>query len=85
MKLEAVDKRAPHLIRVATVRNVDQHQIKITFDGFPDHFGYWVDDDSPDIHPVGWAQKTGHPLEPPPGKYIFNFIYMKCRVCKVLQ
>ncbi|XP_075220543.1 lethal (3) malignant brain tumor isoform X2 [Lycorma delicatula] len=66
MKLEAVDKRAPHLIRVATVRDIHQHQIKITFDGFPDHFGYWVDDDSPDIHPVGWTQKTGHPLEPPP-------------------
>ncbi|XP_039292374.1 lethal(3)malignant brain tumor-like protein 3 isoform X2 [Nilaparvata lugens] len=66
MRLEAVDRRAPHLLRVASVGAVRAHQIRLTFDGFPDEFGYWVDDDSPDIHPVGWASKTGHPLEPPP-------------------
>ncbi|XP_073983678.1 lethal (3) malignant brain tumor isoform X3 [Rhodnius prolixus] len=66
MKLEVVDKRAPHLLRVATIKDVLPYQIKIAFDGFPEQFGYWVDDDSPDIHPVGWAAKTGHPLEPPP-------------------
>lgn len=66
IKLEVVDKRAPSLLRVATVSEVHQHQIKIQFDGFPEHFGYWVDDDSPDIHPIYWGQKTGHPVEPPP-------------------
>ncbi|KAK9504696.1 hypothetical protein O3M35_010966 [Rhynocoris fuscipes] len=66
MKLEAVDKRAPYLLRVATIKEVLPYQIKIAFDGFPDHFGYWVDDDCPDIHPIGWAARTGHPLEPPP-------------------
>jgi hypothetical protein len=65
-KIEAVDKRAPHLLRVATIKDVLPYQIKIGFDGFPDHFGYWVDDDSPDIHPIGWGSKTGHPVEPPP-------------------
>lgn len=58
MKLEAVDKRAPSLLRVATVSEVHQHQIKIQFDGFPEHFGYWVDDDNPDIHPTYWGQKN---------------------------
>ncbi|KYQ58720.1 Lethal(3)malignant brain tumor-like protein 3 [Trachymyrmex zeteki] len=65
MKLEAVDKRVPQLIRVATVEDVKDHQLKIKFDGWPDSHAYWVDDDSPDIHPVGWCVKTGHPLEPP--------------------
>ncbi|XP_018348159.1 PREDICTED: lethal(3)malignant brain tumor-like protein 3 [Trachymyrmex septentrionalis] len=65
MKLEAVDKRVPQLIRVATVEDVKDHQLKIKFDGWPDNHAYWVDDDSPDIHPVGWCVKTGHPLEPP--------------------
>ncbi|KMQ94309.1 lethal malignant brain tumor-like 3 protein [Lasius niger] len=65
MKLEAVDKRVPQLIRVATVEDVKDHQLKIRFDGWPETHAYWVDDDSPDIHPVGWCSKTGHPLEPP--------------------
>ncbi|XP_017878427.1 lethal(3)malignant brain tumor-like protein 3 isoform X2 [Ceratina calcarata] len=65
MKLEAVDKRVPQLIRVATVEDVKDHMLKIRFDGWPENHGYWVDDDSPDIHPMGWCMKTGHPLEPP--------------------
>ncbi|XP_030754394.1 lethal(3)malignant brain tumor-like protein 4 [Sitophilus oryzae] len=65
MRLECVDKRVPHLIRVATVDDVKEHQIRIHFDGWLDRYSYWVDDDSPDIHPVGWCQKTGHPMEPP--------------------
>lgn len=65
MRLEAVDKRVPHLIRVATVDDVRDHTIRIRFDGWPDQYSYWVDDDSPDIHPAGWCLETKHPLEPP--------------------
>lgn len=65
MRLEAVDKRVPHLIRVATVDDVHDHTIRIRFDGWPDEYSYWVDDDSPDIHPAGWCLETKHPLEPP--------------------
>ncbi|KAG5900209.1 hypothetical protein JTB14_008091 [Gonioctena quinquepunctata] len=65
MRLECVDKRVPQLIRVATVDDVKEHQIRIHFDGWLDRYSYWVDDDSPDIHPMGWCQKTGHPIEPP--------------------
>ncbi|XP_043269397.1 lethal(3)malignant brain tumor-like protein 3 isoform X2 [Venturia canescens] len=65
MKLEAVDKRIPQLIRVATVEDVKDHMIKIRFDGWPENHAYWVDNDHPDIHPMGWCLKTGHPLEGP--------------------
>lgn len=65
MKLECVDKRIPQFIRVASVVNVRDHQIRIQFDGWPDKYSYWIEDDSPDIHPATWCQKTGHPLEPP--------------------
>ncbi|XP_063359959.1 uncharacterized protein LOC134649174 [Cydia amplana] len=65
MKLEVVDKRVPFLIRVASVSEVKGHQVRVSFDGWPDELSYWLDDDSPDIHPVGWCLKTGHPLEPP--------------------
>uniref|UniRef100_A0A8B9LP95 L3MBTL histone methyl-lysine binding protein 3 n=1 Tax=Astyanax mexicanus TaxID=7994 RepID=A0A8B9LP95_ASTMX len=65
MKLEAVDKRNPMLVRVASVVATDDHRIKIHFDGWTDEYDYWVDADSPDIHPAGWCAKTGHPLQPP--------------------
>ncbi|CAH0554527.1 unnamed protein product [Brassicogethes aeneus] len=65
MRLECVDRRVPQLIRVATVDDVKEHQIRIHFDGWPDRYSYWVDDDCADIHPIGWSHKTTHPLEPP--------------------
>ncbi|XP_060810942.1 uncharacterized protein LOC106139127 isoform X1 [Amyelois transitella] len=65
MKLEVVDPRVPFLIRVATISEIKGHQLRVTFDGWPDDLSTWMDDDSPDLHPVGWCLKTGHPLEPP--------------------
>ncbi|XP_042197747.1 lethal(3)malignant brain tumor-like protein 1 isoform X2 [Callorhinchus milii] len=65
MKLEAVDRRNSMLIRVATIVDVDDHRIKIHFDGWSHVYNYWVDADNPDIHPVGWCARTGYPLHPP--------------------
>ncbi|GFR17313.1 lethal(3)malignant brain tumor-like protein 4 [Trichonephila clavata] len=65
MKLEAVDKRNPGLIRVATIADKTDHNLLIHFDGWSSMYDYWVDDNSPDIHPIHWCAKTGHPLEPP--------------------
>ncbi|XP_062467407.1 lethal(3)malignant brain tumor-like protein 3 isoform X3 [Pezoporus occidentalis] len=67
MKLEAVDRRNPILIRVATIVDKDDHRIKIHFDGWDHHYDFWVDADSPDVHPVGWCAKTGHALQVPLG------------------
>ncbi|XP_066573736.1 lethal(3)malignant brain tumor-like protein 4 [Amia ocellicauda] len=67
MKLEAVDKRNPMLIRVATISDTEEHRVKIHFDGWSKDYDYWVDADSPDLHPVGWCHKTGHPLQNPQG------------------
>ncbi|XP_073930897.1 lethal(3)malignant brain tumor-like protein 1 isoform X2 [Castor canadensis] len=65
MKLEAVDRRNPALIRVASVEDVEDHRIKLHFDGWSHSYDFWIDADHPDIHPAGWCSKTGHPLEPP--------------------
>uniref|UniRef100_A0A673M3P7 Lethal(3)malignant brain tumor-like protein 4 n=1 Tax=Sinocyclocheilus rhinocerous TaxID=307959 RepID=A0A673M3P7_9TELE len=70
MKLEAVDKRNAMLIRVATISDVEDHRIKIHFDGWSEEYDYWLDADSPDLHPVGWCQKTGHPLQHPNGNIL---------------
>ncbi|XP_034027608.1 lethal(3)malignant brain tumor-like protein 1 isoform X2 [Thalassophryne amazonica] len=66
MKLEAVDKRTPGLIRVATVEEVDTHRIKVHYDGWSHVYDEWIDSDHPDIHPAGWCEATGHPLKIPP-------------------
>uniref|UniRef100_A0A3B5QPH1 L3MBTL histone methyl-lysine binding protein 1b n=1 Tax=Xiphophorus maculatus TaxID=8083 RepID=A0A3B5QPH1_XIPMA len=65
MKVEAVDKRNPMLIRVATIADTEDHRLKIHFDGWNMDYDYWVETDCPDLHPVGWCQKTGHPLQHP--------------------
>ncbi|XP_043544975.1 lethal(3)malignant brain tumor-like protein 4 isoform X4 [Chiloscyllium plagiosum] len=65
MKLEAVDRRNPMLIRVATVVDVDDQRIKVHFDGWSHTYDLWFDADHHDIHPAGWCAKTGHPLQPP--------------------
>ncbi|KAJ7304230.1 hypothetical protein JRQ81_011767 [Phrynocephalus forsythii] len=67
MKLEVVDKRNPMLIRVATIIDKDDYRVKIHFDGWDPTFDFWIDADSPDIHPMGWCAKTGHALQLPPG------------------
>ncbi|XP_022237043.1 lethal(3)malignant brain tumor-like protein 4 [Limulus polyphemus] len=53
------------LLRVVTIVETSAHAVKIHFDGWSDAYDYWVDDDSPEIHPAGWCYQTGHPLQPP--------------------
>lgn len=67
LKLEVVDKVNRQLIRPATVLCRDQYKIQVIFDGFDISFAYWLDDDSEDVHPINWCEKTGHPIEHPAG------------------
>ncbi|XP_053743438.1 lethal(3)malignant brain tumor-like protein 4 isoform X1 [Synchiropus splendidus] len=67
MRVEAVDKRNPVLIRIATIADTEDHRLKIHFDGWSSEYDYWVETDCPDLHPPGWCQKTGHPLQCPNG------------------
>jgi len=64
-KLEAVDKKNPHLICCATVGAVNEEQIHVTFDGWRGAFDYWCHFDSRDIFPAGWCSSSSHPLQPP--------------------
>ena len=68
MKLEAVDRRNPILIRVATIVDVSSYSLQIHFDGWSEEYDYWVDDDCSDLHPMGWCAKTNHSLQPPLSK-----------------
>lgn len=63
--MEAVDKRNPSLVRAARVAAVEEYRVKVHLDGWDDIYDDWFDADSTDLHPVGWCEKTGHPLETP--------------------
>ena len=79
MKVEVIDKRNPILCRVATISEVNNHEVLIHFDGWSEAYDYWLDDDSTDIHPPEWCQKTGHPLQPPISEFhykCFSFKYL---------
>lgn len=75
MKIEAVDKKNPQLICVATIGDIKGEMIHVTFDGWKGAFDYWCSYDSRDIFPVGWCRKSGHPLQPPGKKRRFSFIH----------
>ncbi|XP_017886952.1 polycomb protein Scm isoform X2 [Ceratina calcarata] len=67
-KLEAIDKKNPQLICTATVGEVKDDVIHVTFDGWRGAFDYRCRYDSRDIFPAGWCLKSGHPLQPPKPK-----------------
>ncbi|XP_034127943.1 uncharacterized protein LOC117583613 isoform X3 [Drosophila guanche] len=67
MKLEVVDQRNPCLIRPATVVTRKGYRVQLHLDCWPNEYYFWLEDDSPDLHPIGWCEATQHELEAPPG------------------
>ncbi|XP_058178753.1 uncharacterized protein LOC131294725 [Anopheles ziemanni] len=65
-RLEVVDRKQQIRIRPATVVAIDGYELSVCFDGWPQSYAVWIEDDSPNIHPVNWCARTRHPLEPPP-------------------
>uniref|UniRef100_A0A0A9WFW6 Polycomb protein Scm n=2 Tax=Lygus hesperus TaxID=30085 RepID=A0A0A9WFW6_LYGHE len=81
MKLEAIDRKNPQLICVATIGAVKDNMIYVTFDGWRGAFDYWCEFNSRDIFPVGWCTKSEHPLQPPRQKGPSGAAKYKHRVC----
>ncbi|KTF74751.1 hypothetical protein cypCar_00044131, partial [Cyprinus carpio] len=65
MKLEAVDRKNPCLVCVASVADIVDQRFLVHFDNWDDTYDYWCDASSPYIHPVGWCQDHGRPLTAP--------------------
>ena len=79
MKLEAVDRKNPDLICVATVTNVIGNHFLVHFDEWDDSYDYWCQDDCPYIHPVGWCAENGKKLNPPNGEYFTLTTFIRLR------
>jgi len=70
MRLEAVDRRFPYFVCVATIANVREEgeEVLIHFDGWTDKYDYWCVCDAVELHPVGWCETHDWELQPPHGK-----------------
>lgn len=68
MKLEGIDPQHPSMYFILTVAEVCGYRMRLHFDGYSECHDFWLNADSPDIHPAGWFEETGHKLQPPKGK-----------------
>lgn len=66
MKLEGIDPHHPSHFCILTVVEVQGYRMRLHFDGFPKDYDFWVNADSNDIFPLGWCEKNGRYLNPPP-------------------
>uniref|UniRef100_A0A1X7UYJ4 TIR domain-containing protein n=1 Tax=Amphimedon queenslandica TaxID=400682 RepID=A0A1X7UYJ4_AMPQE len=52
MKLEALDRRFPYYVCVATIIQKRGNEVKIHFDGWTDAYDYWCPTDAIELHPA---------------------------------
>ncbi|KAF5304552.1 hypothetical protein FQA39_LY09603 [Lamprigera yunnana] len=68
LKLEVVDKNRISQVKVAMVHKIIGKRLNIKYYDMPEEdAGFWCHEDSPLLHPVGWAKKVGHHLLAPNG------------------
>ena len=82
MKLEAVDRRFPYFVCVATVADTREkgHEVLIHFDGWSNDYDYWCESDAIELHPVGWCEMHGWELQVAKGIVIYVYICI-CILC----
>ncbi|KAB0798790.1 hypothetical protein PPYR_06670 [Photinus pyralis] len=66
LTLEVVDKNRISQVKVAVVHKIIGRRLNVKYyDMPPEDSGFWCHEDSPLLHPVGWAKKVGHHLVAP--------------------
>lgn len=70
MKLEADCVKNSRKLCVATIGDINDNRVLVTFDGLDQSLNYWTDINSPYLHPVNWHQRNGRQLSLPSGNYI---------------
>jgi mbt repeat len=65
--LEVVDKNCISRVKLARIMKIVGKRLYVQyFDSSETDSGFWCHEDSPLIHPVGWATTVGHKLSAPP-------------------
>lgn len=65
LQLEVVNKNRISQMRLATIHKIVGKRLLVRYFDAPDDDGFWVHEDSPLIHPVGWSIYVGHNLSAP--------------------
>ncbi|XP_056647986.1 polycomb protein Sfmbt isoform X1 [Diorhabda sublineata] len=66
LNLEVVDKNRISQVKLAIVHKIVGKRLNVKYyDMPPDDAGFWCHEDSPLLHPVGWAKKVNHHLVAP--------------------
>lgn len=65
LQLEVVNKNRISQMRLATVHKIVGKRLLVKYFNASDDDGFWVHEDSPLIHPVGWSIGVGHDLSAP--------------------
>lgn len=64
LHLEVVDKNRISQVKVATIQKIVGKRLHVRYyDSPPEDNGFWCHEDSPLIHPVGWANRVGQTLD----------------------
>lgn len=66
LQLEVVNKNRISQMQLARIHRVIGKRLLVRYFDAPDDNGFWVHEDSPLIHPVGWSIDVGHSLSAPP-------------------
>ncbi|XP_021917000.1 polycomb protein Sfmbt-like isoform X2 [Zootermopsis nevadensis] len=66
LNLEVVDKNRISQVKVATIQKIVGKRLHVCYyNADPDDNGFWCHEDSPLIHPVGWARRVGQSIDAP--------------------
>ncbi|KAI4493233.1 hypothetical protein M0802_009521 [Mischocyttarus mexicanus] len=80
LHLEVVDKNRISQVKVATIQKIVGKRLHVRYyDSPPEDNGFWCHEDSPLIHPVGWAKRVGQTLDAYP-EYIDRI--SKAKLCE---
>nr|CAH7745505.1 unnamed protein product [Callosobruchus chinensis] len=67
LNLEVVDKNRISQVKLAIVHKIIGKRLNVKYYDLPsDDGGFWCHEDSPLLHPVGWAKKVNHHIVAPP-------------------
>lgn len=64
LNVEVVDKNRLSQVKVATIQKIVGKRLHVYYyDSTPEDNGFWCHEDSPLLHPVGWAKRVGHNID----------------------
>lgn len=66
LQLEVVNKNRISEMRLSKIQKIIGKRLLVKYFDAVDDNGFWVHEDSPLIHPVGWSTDVGHQLSAPP-------------------